>query len=212
MPQLLRGRPGVDVYDEGTLEGENAIGLDFAGAGVSVSHDASTRRSTVTVAAGGAPSGRHFVDAPGLHGLGALGSQQGSAPNQMPVWVLSPTANSGVGFTWQVPFDWAGGAVTVVIHYAHNQAVTGDVVHQLTTSLIEVGDRIDEAGSSTQLVESYPGDPAFTHHTQTWTDEFTPTAAGELWRFNYRRLGADAADTYVNSMELFGIELQYTSG
>lgn|SRR5574341_24719 len=49
MPVLLRGRPGVDVYDEGALQGPGAIEFNFVGAGVTAAYAAATRRATVTI-------------------------------------------------------------------------------------------------------------------------------------------------------------------
>jgi|FLYL01.1.fsa_nt_gi hypothetical protein len=56
MSVLVRGRPGIDVYDESTLVGLGVLELDFAGAGVSTTLSADGLRATVTIPGGGGGS------------------------------------------------------------------------------------------------------------------------------------------------------------
>jgi hypothetical protein len=133
----------------------------------------------------------------------------GTNPNQTYTWRFSASVVGAIQWDWEVPPDWASGAVTVVVHYAKSVLGAGDIVHSMNYCSQAIGDALNKVGTDSDQTVAVAADPQLRHQVITWAALFTPSAVGEIWRFNYTRKATDAADTYASSSDVFGVELQY---
>jgi len=160
---------------------------------------------------GGTFTNRVWFNKEELHGIGATSTQVGTNPNQQATWRFPAAATGAVQFDWVVPPDWSSGAVDLILHYCKAAVGTGDIYHRVNYSELAAGDDAGETGTNSDQTVAVAADPAQTHQVITWPALFTPGAIGQVWRFNYIRLGGDAADTYADNSHVLGVELRYTA-
>lgn len=118
-----------------------------------------------------------------------------------------------VGFDFAVPADWASGnlVATICFYLASNNTskgivwawVAGPMTTPGTTSILNFTIAATETETITANAEIY--------QEYTSSQVFTPTAAGQIWRFNFGRVGNDAADTVSGNVVVIGIRFSYTA-
>jgi hypothetical protein len=138
----------------------------------------------------------------------------GASPNLTPAVAYADAATQGAFWTFQVPDDWASGVIT--IQPVWSPGATDGVAHtvrwSMTCKTLAAGVTVTAAGT-TVLFTGAPGARTvgvLVYDTATSTT-LTPAAAGDLFRIELQRIGADAADTYVGVVNLLGIIVSYTA-
>ena len=138
-----------------------------------------------------------------------------STRNQHPLLEFNDTTNEYAVFTAIMPRAYAGGGLTVYLHYAMASAEAGDI--DWDAAFERIGDQqLDIDGDSFAAVQSVDGTvvPGTTGLVDivsiAFADgaEMDSIAVGELFRLKVNR---DAAsDTAVGDAELLGIEIKET--
>lgn len=119
-------------------------------------------------------------------------------------------------FTGILPRNYAGGGVTIEIHWAADTAITGDVVWETAFERIGEGSQdIDADGFATgnTVTATAPGTSGFVDKApRAHTDgaQMDSVAVGEAFRLRVRRLAADAGDTMAGDAQLVGVEIRET--
>jgi hypothetical protein len=132
----------------------------------------------------------------------------GSAPNAVRTISLADAATQGIWWEFSVPWWWS--SLALLVQPLWLPGSTDASAHTVRWSFMA---KSTAAGS----------DPTAAGTTQTWTGAsaartanvlvkeaatstaVTPSAVGDLFQINVRRLGADAADTYVGAVRLVGV-------
>lgn len=127
------------------------------------------------------------------------------------VWLLDAASNEAVASGWEVPADWASGALTyllVVSPVTSGSLGNREVVLLLQTSVTAAGS-IPAAGSASDTVSTDANSGGLTRHTHSRTD--TPTAAGQAVGLAVQRTAADAADDLAGDLRFYGVAVSYTA-
>lgn len=138
----------------------------------------------------------------------------GASPDLTGVVALADAATQGGFWEFMVPADWASGVIT--IQPVWSPGSTDGVAHTVRWSMVcatqASGVNAATAGTTTTFTGASATRTAsvLVYDTATSTT-LTPAAAGDLFRVNMRRLGSDAADTYVGTVNLLGLIVSYTA-
>ena len=139
----------------------------------------------------------------------------GTAPDSQVTTLLPDAASTGNMWEIEVPWDWSTGAITYVLYWspgstdavAHTIAWSTDVLELIPGSATDV----TAAGTTTAWTGGSAARTANLIYVEASQTLLTPTAAGNLIRATFRRIGGDAADTYVGVVRLHGVLLSYTA-
>jgi hypothetical protein len=138
----------------------------------------------------------------------------GAAPDFTSVVAYADAATQGAIWNFQVPLDWASGVITIqpVWSPGATDAVAHTVRWSYIAKTIAAGSTVTAAGTTVTWTGASAartvGVVVFDTATST---TLTPAAAGDLFRICVRRIGADAADTYVGVVNLIGLIVTYTA-
>lgn len=138
----------------------------------------------------------------------------GASPDLTGVVALADAATQGAFWTFEVPDDWNSGVITV--QPVWSPGATDGVAHTVRWSIIAkaiaAGSTVTAAGTTVTFTGASAARTVgvVVYDTATSTT-LTPGAAGDLFRVHMRRVGADAADTYVGVVNLLGIIITYTA-
>lgn len=145
---------------------------------------------------------------------GATLASIGASPDQTRVVAYADAATQGAYWTFEVPDDWDSGVISAGIFWAPGatDAVAHTVRWQFVAKMIDSASTVTNPGTTT----------TFTGNSGTRTVNVvvqesgsstgvTPSAGSRLFRLEVRRIGADAADTYVGTVNLIGVLVTYTA-
>jgi hypothetical protein len=144
----------------------------------------------------------------------ATAANIGAAPDLTGVVAYADAATQGAIWNFMVPSDWASGAIT--IQPVWSPGATDGVAHTVRWSYIAkaiaAGSTVTAAGTTTTWTGASAARTVgvVVYDTATSTT-ITPAAAGDAFRIMVRRIGADAADTYVGVVNLIGLIVSYTA-
>lgn len=141
---------------------------------------------------------------------GGTVATRGTAPDALRVVTLADAASTGMSWVFNVPSDWASGAMTCEITHAGQTTTGGAVRWTIDSQIVAEGASIVAAGTSA----TFTGATLATADLlviEAAQDLETPTAVTEIMRVNVRRIGGDGADTYAASTSLIGILIGYTA-
>lgn len=134
-------------------------------------------------------------------------NNEGSTPDLISRISFPEASNrSGALFSWMVPSDWASGAIVPTLIWAAGTS-TGDVRWIVSMSEIAAGDNPAEASGTTASLTVADSTTA----KYSSLAGITPTAAGNLIKFNVERNANNAADTATGNVFLYGVRLEYTA-
>lgn len=136
--------------------------------------------------------------------------------NGHPVLDYDAAADESAIFTGILPRHYAGGGLTVYLHYAMSSAESGDVV--LTVAFERIGDQqqdIDSDGfatakSATVTVPATSGLVDIASLAFTDGAEIDSIAVGEAFRVKVTRDADNVADTAAGDLELLAVEIKET--
>lgn len=138
----------------------------------------------------------------------------GASPNLTGATAYADAATQGSFYTFQVPDDWASGVITLqpVWSPGATDAVAHTVRWSMTCQTVAAGVTVTAAGTTVAFTGASAARTVgvVVYDTATSTT-LTPAAAGDLFRFELQRIGADAADTYVGVVNLLGVIVSYTA-
>jgi hypothetical protein len=144
----------------------------------------------------------------------ATAANIGAAPDLTEVVAYADAATQGAIWNFMVPADWASGVIT--IQPVWSPGATDGVAHTVRWSYIAkavaAGSTVTAAGTTTTWTGASAARTVgvVVYDTATSTG-ITPAAAGDAFRIMVRRIGADAADTYVGVVNLIGLIVSYTA-
>lgn len=144
---------------------------------------------------------------------GGTNTSPGTNPDVIGALSLADGLTQGFYFHIGVPSDWSSGAITYKIYWVPGS--TDAVAHTVrwSTDVLEVAAATDVTSAGTTSV--FTGSSAARTINQmvieTSQTLLTPTAVNNLIRADIRRVGADAADTYVGAVIALGVLLTYTA-
>jgi hypothetical protein len=138
----------------------------------------------------------------------------GTAPDIIAAVALADAATQGFHFTIATPNDWSSGAITYTIYWS--PGATDAVAHTVRWSadilkLVTGTTTVLAAGTTTAFTGGSAARTVNVLYNETAQTLYTPTTVGELVRCDIRRVGADAADTYVGVVRVHGVLLSYTA-
>lgn len=129
-------------------------------------------------------------------------------------WRLEPTQTGGLVSDFvQVPTDYsAGGSIAVTSHWAMMAGGTGAVTLQAQYAYLNnTSGTINDITDIGAAAVSIPG-TAYVGTTTVHTAGVAgPTAAGNLMKFKFIRLGADGGDTATGTLAFLGMSISYTA-
>jgi hypothetical protein len=140
----------------------------------------------------------------------------GTVPNAVQAVALADAATQGCYWAIAVPVDWASGSITVQPFWAPGatDAVAHTVRWSFTVKSVVSGGDATAAGTNVLVTgQSLAHAVGFIYgNGEAQTDTtVTPTTIQDILMVNLRRIGADAADTYVGVVNLIGVRLRYTA-
>lgn len=135
---------------------------------------------------------------------------RGTLPDALRVITLADAATSGALWVFEVPNNWASGAIGVEIWHAGQTTAGGVVRWSIDMDTIAEGASVVAAGTTVAFNGQAPTTADLLVKEAIQTLE-TPAAAGDMIRLSVRRIGADAGDTYAASTSLIGVRLTYTA-
>lgn len=137
----------------------------------------------------------------------------GSAPDHVQVLQLADAATQGGTWDFEVPLDWDSGTFTVQPVWApgSTDASSHTVRWQVKCKTRGAGGDVTAAGTATAWTGSSAARTQNLMVKDTSQDTgVTIGGTGNLLAINIRRIGADAADTYVGAVNLLWVVLTYT--
>jgi len=138
--------------------------------------------------------------------------------NLHPVLDFDDTTEEAAVFAGVLPRHYAGGGITVYLHYAMSSATSGNVVW--TAAIERVGDGqqdIDSDGFAAAQSSGAVAVPGTSGHVDICTIAFTDgaqmdsLAVGEGFRLKIARDADNASDTATGDAELVAIEVRETA-
>lgn len=142
----------------------------------------------------------------------------GAAPNAIKAVALADAATQGCYWAFMVPFDWTSGVLSVQPIWVpgSTDAVSHAVRWSAVAKVITANNTVDVTGAGTTVT--------WTGQSQTRTANIlvggaetitsltlTPANNANFVMLNLRRIGADAADTYVGVVNLVAVRVTYTA-
>lgn len=144
----------------------------------------------------------------------ATAANVGASPDLTGVVAYADAATQGALWTFQVPDDWTSGVITLQPVWAPgaSDGVAHTVRWSIVAKAVAAGSTVTAAGTTVTFTGASAARTigVVVYDTATSTT-LTPAAAGDLFRFALRRIGADAADTYVGVVNLLGVIVTYTA-
>lgn len=138
------------------------------------------------------------------------GGTAGAAPPELIAFgVFADADRQAMYTTMVVPDDWASGGLDFTLLWGAATATAGNVRWALGWD--EVGVGTSPVAASTITEQTGTGDGTINLKSDTWTDLFTPSAAGIMFKLYVERLGANAADTLTASARAFAVIMKYTA-
>lgn len=133
--------------------------------------------------------------------------------NAIPVLDFDAAAAEDAIFGGVLPRHYAGGGLTVTLHWTATSATTGNVkwnaqVERMNTDLD--ADSFAAAQTTTTTANGTSGIIATTAVTFTAGAQMDSLAVGEAFRLKVTRDGADAGDTMAGDAELHRVEIRET--
>ena len=138
----------------------------------------------------------------------------GASPDLTNAVAYADAATQGAFWEFMVPSDWASGVIT--LQPVWSPGATDGVAHTvrwtITAKTVAAGTTVTAAGTAVAFTGASAARTigVVVYDTATSTT-LTPAAAGDLFRFELQRIGADAADTYVGVVNLLGVIVTYTA-
>lgn len=144
----------------------------------------------------------------------ATAANIGASPDLTGVVAYADAATQGAFWSFMVPADWASGVITIqpVWSPGSTDATSHTVRWSLVAKAIAAGSTVTAAGTTVLFTGASAARTVgvVVYDTATSTT-LTPAAAGDWFRLALRRIGADAADTYVGVVNLIGVIVSYTA-
>lgn len=125
-----------------------------------------------------------------------------------PAWLMDPAATEVISGALFIPQGWR--TFDVDMWWANTAAGTGDVVDQFRYVFRKAGNNMTAGEINLGNVTRAAGAQNITTVTTVATG-ITVMPNDQLWRFNYRRAGADVLDTLANETAVFGFVLRRTA-
>lgn len=138
----------------------------------------------------------------------------GTVPSAIAGIRLDDGVTDGFYFSRHVPSDAvAGQPLTITIFWVPvaTDAGSNAVRWSVEAAAIAAGTDATAAGTTTAFTGSAAARTANITVVETTTQILAAVNAGEMVKVNVRRLGADAADTYVGNLWVIGVRLNYTA-
>jgi hypothetical protein len=136
----------------------------------------------------------------------------GASPALSHVINYADAATQGAYWSFPVPYDWNSGVLTAQIYWSpgSTDATSHTVRWSMRAISLASGADVTGAGTTTTFTGASAARTVnlLVKDTATSTG-VTPAAAGDLFRFELQRIGADAADTYVGAARVHGILITY---
>lgn len=149
----------------------------------------------------------------GSDGAGSI-TTVGASPDLTAVVALADGSTTGAYWAFQVPADWASGVITLqpVWSPGSTDATPHTVRWSIVAKTVAAGTTVTAAGTTVTFTGASAARTVgvVVYDTATSTT-LTPAAAGDLFRFTLRRIGADAADSYVGTVNLLGVIVSYVA-
>ncbi len=122
-------------------------------------------------------------------------------------------------FSAVLPRHYAGGGITVLLHWSATTAITGNVMWQSAfermSAIASAPLDIDTDGFATPVTwtaqatdPTLSGNVVIDSQAHTNGAQINSIAVGDLFRIKVERLGSNASDTMVGDAELLGVELR----
>lgn len=141
-----------------------------------------------------------------------VASKVGVEPDAATAWLLADAATQGMYGQFGMPADAkAATAINATIFWSPQGAVTGAVRWSLDALAFGAGNDVRAAGTTTAFTGSSAARTVGTIVAEATTQILASTNAGDIIRFNVRRIGADAADTYASGVLVVMIRIDYTA-
>lgn len=130
---------------------------------------------------------------------------------------LDDTTAESLVFKGILPRHYAGGGITVYIHYAMTSAITGAIV--LSCAVERIGDALLDidadsfataVNSASTTVSGTSGNVNILSIALTAGAQMDSLAVGEAFRLKIARVPADAGDTAAGDCEIVGCEIKET--
>lgn len=136
--------------------------------------------------------------------------------NSHPILDFDDASDKSAVFGAIMPRNYAGGGVTVDIHYAMSSATSGNVVWN--AAFERIGDEIQDLDSpgfaaANEVVDAVPsenGEVGVASITFTDGADMDSVAVGEAFRLKITRDGDDGSDTASGDAELLRVEIKET--
>ncbi len=138
----------------------------------------------------------------------------GASPDLTGAVAYADAATNGAFWSLMVPADWVSGAITLqpVWSPGSTDASAHTVRWSITAKAVASASTVTAAGTTTAFTGSSSARTVGVVVYDTATSSgITPGAAGDLFRFELQRIGADVADTYVGVVNLLGVIVSYTA-
>lgn len=136
--------------------------------------------------------------------------------NSIPVWEFDASTDESVLFNCLMPRNYAGGGVTVYIHWAGKTATSGNVVWNSAFERIGEGsqdtdsDGFATANAATATASGTSGNVDIQAIAHTNGAEMDSVAVGELFRLKITRDADNGSDTMTGDAQLFAVEIKET--
>jgi hypothetical protein len=137
----------------------------------------------------------------------------GTLPDAFGVVQLADAATQGWQSSFWVPADWSTGAINYVIYWTPGS--TDGTAHTVRWSMDVIeraaGQSVAAAGTTTAFTGTSSAKTIDQLQLEPAQALLTPAAANNYIRFDLRRVGADAADTYVGAVNVVMLRFDYTA-
>jgi hypothetical protein len=136
--------------------------------------------------------------------------------NQHPVWEFDAASDQSVVFTAIMPRAYAGGGLTVYLHWSADGVTTGNCIWDVSFERIGDGQQdVDSDGFAAvnSVTDAAPGTDGFvTIANVTFTDgaDMDSVAVGEQFRIKITRDADNASDTMAAKSQLHAVEIKET--
>jgi hypothetical protein len=127
-------------------------------------------------------------------------------------WAFDTTTLEGVTTpTFQVPRDWATGALTVALHWTNLGAGAGNVAWLVNAKEVAAGGDLNSTASEASATDIIAASTQNLHLISVHSISITPSAAGVHMRMNVIRDTSNGSDTLANDVGLLKVQIAYTA-